>query len=463
MPTHEDEKTNVSSRLSTNSVRQSLSQARNQFAPVHMFKPHDLSPIKPGALTFPFDLGGDGRFDSHAADGIAAGNIISKASSLGYTPEDALGGLNKVSSGYFQRYPNHDIYYVPEVGTFEVHGDIRAKYNALGGANGELGVPHTDEQGTSDNVGRYNHFKGGSIYWTPHTGPMAIRGRVRTRWADTGWERGPLGYPVQDQHHMVNVSPSVPKMSWCRFENGVIAGDDEAWIPSPNINVGEHSVDGSMKALDAPAALITNEELAGLVGAKINAKFKESPDNVGLRPGVERLGVGEWSYDFWSSHSRPVGFRLRGFHDNGLAPDTDFVIDIWLRFETASASSLTEPTHKTLIAVLDFVRVKSDGGLPLAEVNSGVANAIHKAFFPEVWPDPLHSEVPTGAIYIADIPTGADVNVGTINILDVFVGPLGDLSFFVNPLPPPGDTTSIDWGQARKNLVQTNINMVINT
>jgi len=58
----------------------------------------------------------------------------------------------------------------PPSHAFEVHGDIRKKYDALGGPGGPLGLPLTDETATPDGVGRFNHFQGGSIYWTPRTG-----------------------------------------------------------------------------------------------------------------------------------------------------------------------------------------------------------------------------------------------------------------------------------------------------
>jgi uncharacterized protein with LGFP repeats len=66
-----------------------------------------------------------------------------------------------------------------------------------------MGYPVTDETGTPDGIGRYNHFTGGagaSIYWTPATGAWSVHGGIRGRWAAQGWERGPLGYPVSDEY-----------------------------------------------------------------------------------------------------------------------------------------------------------------------------------------------------------------------------------------------------------------------
>ncbi|MFI5529964.1 LGFP repeat-containing protein [Kitasatospora sp. NPDC051853] len=62
-----------------------------------------------------------------------------------------------------------------------------------------MGCPTSDELGTPDGVGRFQVFDNGSIYWTPDTGAHAVWGAIRQRWADLGWERGYLGYPLSDE------------------------------------------------------------------------------------------------------------------------------------------------------------------------------------------------------------------------------------------------------------------------
>jgi uncharacterized protein with LGFP repeats len=47
-----------------------------------------------------------------------------------------------------------------------------------------LGYPVTDETGTPDGIGRFNHFSNAaSIYWTPSTGAWSIHGAIRDKWA----------------------------------------------------------------------------------------------------------------------------------------------------------------------------------------------------------------------------------------------------------------------------------------
>src|SRR5262249_33139671 len=73
------------------------------------------------------------------------------------------------------------------------------QWAALGWERSFLGYPLTDETGAPDGVGRFNHFQGGSIYWTPATGAHEVHGAIREQWAALGWEKSFLGYPLTDE------------------------------------------------------------------------------------------------------------------------------------------------------------------------------------------------------------------------------------------------------------------------
>jgi uncharacterized protein with LGFP repeats len=92
------------------------------------------------------------------------------------------------------------IYWTPDSGAHIVYGAIRATWAALGWEKGPAGYPVTDESGTPDGRGRFNHFtKGGSIYWTPESGAHVVYGAIRAKWESIGWERSNLGYPTSDE------------------------------------------------------------------------------------------------------------------------------------------------------------------------------------------------------------------------------------------------------------------------
>ncbi len=125
-----------------------------------------------------------------------------------------LGGWNRFGNattpesvsawnGRFQVFARDaSIYWHPNVdgGTaHQVGGRIRDKWADLGWESAALGYPVTDELTPPDKKGRFNHFQGGSIYWSPDTDAHQVWGGIRDKWAAQGWETGPLGYPTTDE------------------------------------------------------------------------------------------------------------------------------------------------------------------------------------------------------------------------------------------------------------------------
>src|SRR5215470_16506487 len=135
--------------------------------------------------------------------------------------------------GRFRHYQDGSIYWSAETGAHEVHGDIRAKWAAMGWERGFLGYPLTDESKTPDGRGRYNHFQGGSLYWTPQTGAQEVHGLIREKWSGLGWERSFLGYPLTDE----TKTPD-GKGRFNHFQGGSIY-----WTPQ----TGAHEVHGSIR------------------------------------------------------------------------------------------------------------------------------------------------------------------------------------------------------------------------
>jgi len=138
-----------------------------------------------------------------------------ETSFLGYPITDEL--TTPDGEGRYNHFQGGSIYWTPSTGAHEVHGAIRAKWSAMGWEKGYLGYPVTDETTTPDTVGRFNHFQGGSIYWTPRTGAQAVHKNIRNKWQEKGWELGYLGYPVSD-----TVMYSRPNQMVSRFQGGKI-------------------------------------------------------------------------------------------------------------------------------------------------------------------------------------------------------------------------------------------------
>jgi hypothetical protein len=120
------------------------------------------------------------------------GSFLGTALTDEITTPDGAGRYNVFVAG--------SIYWSPATGAFEVHGAIRDKWAELGWEAGALGYPLSNETKTPDGAGRFSVFQRGSIYWSPQTGAHEVRGAIRDKYAATGWEAGPLGYPTSDEY-----------------------------------------------------------------------------------------------------------------------------------------------------------------------------------------------------------------------------------------------------------------------
>ena len=140
----------------------------------------------------------------------------------GWSPGLPISDEEAVANGRRSRFDGADIYWSPATDGHEVHGAIRDHWQALGGADGFLGYPLTDETlvlDTGTEIGRMNLFQGGSIYWSPASGAWEVHGDLRRAWLERyGGPTGALGWPVSDE----TSSPS-GSLRYNDFANGCLA------------------------------------------------------------------------------------------------------------------------------------------------------------------------------------------------------------------------------------------------
>jgi hypothetical protein len=117
---------------------------------------------------------------------------------LGHCTTDELGTSDGV--GRYNHFENGSIYYTPATSAHEVRSSIRSKWKSMGSEQSALGYPTTDHLTTLDGVGRYTHFQGGSIFYSPSTGAHSVRAGFRSYWSSIGWERSTLGYPTTSEY-----------------------------------------------------------------------------------------------------------------------------------------------------------------------------------------------------------------------------------------------------------------------
>jgi uncharacterized protein with LGFP repeats len=114
---------------------------------------------------------------------------------LGYPLTDARALPN---GGQYQQFQGGYVYSTAATGAWSVRGAIRTAWAGTGSEKGPLGYPLTDARALP-NGGQYQQFQGGYVYWTAATGAWPVRGAMRTAWARTGSEKGPLGYPMSGE------------------------------------------------------------------------------------------------------------------------------------------------------------------------------------------------------------------------------------------------------------------------
>ncbi|MFC9766035.1 LGFP repeat-containing protein [Rhodococcus jostii] len=131
---------------------------------------------------------------------------------LHYPTSDEL--RNPDGRGLHQTFQGGSIYYSPETDAHSIGGLIRDKWAEKGWERGTLGYPTTDETGVTG--GAFNHFQGGSIYWSSSDGAHPVWGAIRDKWAASGWERGDYRFPASDEFRVDG--------GWQQeFDQGIIA------------------------------------------------------------------------------------------------------------------------------------------------------------------------------------------------------------------------------------------------
>ncbi|MFD7043240.1 LGFP repeat-containing protein [Rhodococcus jostii] len=115
---------------------------------------------------------------------------------LHYPTSDEL--RNPDGRGLHQTFQGGSIYWSPETDAHSIGGLIRDKWAEKGWERGTLGYPTTDETGVTG--GAFNHFQGGSVYWSQSTGAHSIWGAIRDTWFTAGAEKSRFGYPTSDEY-----------------------------------------------------------------------------------------------------------------------------------------------------------------------------------------------------------------------------------------------------------------------
>jgi uncharacterized protein with LGFP repeats len=126
------------------------------------------------------------------------------------------------ADGLAQDFANGKIFFTPATGASVLTGQVLAKYESVGGPEGDFGFPTDSEvDGGLATPSRMATFAADDkpvIFWTPDYGAVIVRGAMSAAWDRLDGAKGTLGAPMADQTENGDVVTQ-------RFSGGVVSWD----------------------------------------------------------------------------------------------------------------------------------------------------------------------------------------------------------------------------------------------
>ena len=173
--------------------------------------------------TVPADLAGQLTDLAVPDDPVSAINAARRAAGGPLGPLGAAEGEPYPigPDGYGQDFVNGKIFYSPATGANVVTGQVLAKYESVGGPEGDLGFPITSEVevggAPASRMATFAAADKPVIFWTPDHGAVIIRGPMNAAWEKLGGATGEIGVPKADQTQkgdVITQSFSGGSISW---------------------------------------------------------------------------------------------------------------------------------------------------------------------------------------------------------------------------------------------------------
>jgi uncharacterized protein with LGFP repeats len=114
---------------------------------------------------------------------------------------------------------NFHLYFTSWFGSssIQILASFAERYAELGGKDGVLGEPTSNQVCGLPNEGCFQGFQKGGIYWSPKSGTFESYGKIRDRYVEMGADRSSLGYPNE------GVICGLPSGGcYQRYQNGVL-------------------------------------------------------------------------------------------------------------------------------------------------------------------------------------------------------------------------------------------------
>ena len=150
------------------------------------------------------------------------------------------------TDGAGQNFAGGKIFFSPATGANVLTGQVLAKYESVGGPEGDLGFPTSNEDdGGLAPMSKVASFAAADrpvIFWTPDFGAVIVRGAMNAAWTKLGGATGELGAPTADQTENGDVVTQ-------KFSGGAIS-----WNAKTNAFTTEPpSLQSQLQGLQVPA------------------------------------------------------------------------------------------------------------------------------------------------------------------------------------------------------------------
>lgn len=135
----------------------------------------------------------DSRFGAHFVKGRILEKYEDEGAEKGFLGAPTTDELAKRNGTYVSYFSSGAIGHSRAGGSHEIHGQIFGTWDELGGPDGRLGVPITDEYGSG--IARVSRFTNGAIVHTAKTGSHPVWGAIYDDYAKRGLAVSDLGVP----------------------------------------------------------------------------------------------------------------------------------------------------------------------------------------------------------------------------------------------------------------------------